>query len=77
MDEVFVRINGGTRYLWRAVDHEGEVYRNSSPFTLQFKTISTRNVTFIHEIISSLIAPPLSLNGGIFVPHRFCQITRN
>ena len=25
LDEVFVRINGETRYLWRAVDHEGEV----------------------------------------------------
>jgi len=25
LDEVFVRINGGTFYLWRAVDHEGEV----------------------------------------------------
>ena len=25
MDEVFVRINGKTHYLWRAVDHEGEV----------------------------------------------------
>ena len=25
MDEVFVRINGETHYLWRAVDHEGEV----------------------------------------------------
>jgi len=25
MDEVFVRINGKTCYLWRAVDHEGEV----------------------------------------------------
>ena len=24
-DEVFVRINGKTHYLWRAVDHEGEV----------------------------------------------------
>ena len=24
-DEVFVRINGKTCYLWRAVDHEGEV----------------------------------------------------
>jgi putative transposase len=22
---VFVRINGETHYLWRAVDHEGEV----------------------------------------------------
>ena len=25
LDEVFVRINGKTCYLWRAVDHEGEV----------------------------------------------------
>ena len=25
IDEVFVRIGGKTHYLWRAVDHEGEV----------------------------------------------------
>jgi putative transposase len=25
LDEVFVKINGQLRYLWRAVDHEGEV----------------------------------------------------
>jgi len=25
LDEVYVRINGQMRYLWRAVDHEGEV----------------------------------------------------
>ena len=25
LDEVFVRINGETHYLWRAVDHESEV----------------------------------------------------
>ena len=25
LDEMFVRINGKTHYLWRAVDHEGEV----------------------------------------------------
>lgn len=24
LDEVFVKINGETRYLWRAVDYEGE-----------------------------------------------------
>lgn len=24
LDEVFMRINGDTRYLWRAVDHEGD-----------------------------------------------------
>ena len=25
LDEVFVKISGKTHYLWRAVDHEGEV----------------------------------------------------
>src|SRR5262245_40535039 len=25
LDEVFVRINGKPHYLWRALDHEGEV----------------------------------------------------
>ena len=25
LDELFVKINGETHYLWRAVDHEGEV----------------------------------------------------
>ena len=25
LDEMYVKINGATRYLWRAVDHEGEV----------------------------------------------------
>ena len=25
LDEMYVKINGATRYLWRAVDHEGEI----------------------------------------------------
>ena len=25
LDEVYVKINGETHYLWRAVDHEGEI----------------------------------------------------
>jgi hypothetical protein len=28
LDEVFVKINGTLCYLWRAVDHEGEVFRD-------------------------------------------------
>ena len=28
LDEVFVKINGETHYLWRAVDHEGEVLKS-------------------------------------------------
>jgi putative transposase len=30
LDEVFVRINGEMHYLWRAVDHEGEVLEVSA-----------------------------------------------
>ena len=30
LDEVFVKINGETHYLWRAVDHEGEVLEVSA-----------------------------------------------
>ena len=26
LDEMFVKINGETHYLWRAVDHEGEIF---------------------------------------------------
>ena len=37
LDEVFVRINGKTCYLWRAVDHEGEV------LTFQPKSIYSDN----------------------------------
>jgi putative transposase len=25
VDDVFVKVNGALRYLWRAVDHEGEL----------------------------------------------------
>jgi len=28
LDEVFVKINGETHYLWRAMDHEGEVLKS-------------------------------------------------
>ena len=31
VDEVYVKINGETHYLWRAVDHEGEVLESYSP----------------------------------------------
>jgi putative transposase len=30
LDEVFVKVNGKLRYLWRAVDHEGEVVGSGS-----------------------------------------------
>lgn len=42
MDEVFVKTNGKTHYLWRAVDYEGEVLeayvtkRRNKPAALAF-----------------------------------------
>lgn len=37
MDEVFVKINGEHRYLWRAVDGEGEVLESFAPKTRDTK----------------------------------------
>jgi putative transposase len=37
LDEVYVKINGQMRYLWRAVDHEGEVLES-------FATVERDNV---------------------------------
>ncbi|WP_197033805.1 DDE-type integrase/transposase/recombinase [Bradyrhizobium sp. URHD0069] len=31
LDEMYVKINGEMHYLWRAVDHEGEVLSSMSP----------------------------------------------
>ena len=31
LDETYVKINGQMHYLWRAVDHEGEVLEPLSP----------------------------------------------
>jgi len=31
LDEMYVKVSGEMRYLWRAVDHEGEVLESSSP----------------------------------------------
>ncbi|KAA9008762.1 IS6 family transposase [Histidinibacterium aquaticum] len=36
LDEVFVKINGKTHYLWRAVDHEGEVLVRDRASALRF-----------------------------------------
>ena len=34
LDEVFVKINGEMHYLWRAVDHEGEVLDDHSTISV-------------------------------------------
>jgi putative transposase len=41
LDEVFVKINGETHYLWRAVDHEGEILESFLPRRRARKVIVT------------------------------------
>ena len=38
LDEIFVKISGERRYLWRAVDHEGEVFESFVTKTRDKKT---------------------------------------
>ena len=47
-----------------------EVCRNSSPYTPQSTTISTKKDIYIHGSISSLTAPPLSPSGANSVRHK-------
>ena len=50
-DEMYVRINGEMRYLWRAVDHEGEVLESYVTTTRRSK--STR-LNSSHSVLSRM-----------------------
>lgn len=54
LDEMFVKINGETHYLWRAVDHEGEIRispcQHSRP--LQLPALPCRSSDFQREPLS-------------------------
>ncbi|WP_339716551.1 IS6 family transposase [uncultured Sneathiella sp.] len=58
LDEVFVKINGKTHYLWRAVDHEGEVLeafvsrRRDRKAALKFLRKTMKRYGRPHEIVS-------------------------
>ena len=58
LDEVFVRINGETHYLWRAVDHEGEVLesyvtkRRDRKAALKFLRKSMKRYGRTHVIVT-------------------------
>lgn len=66
MDEVFVKINGELHYLWRAIDHEGEVLecyvtrRRNKKAALSFlKTVMRR-----HGAPKSIITDKLRSYGA-------------
>ena len=61
LDEVFVRINGETHYLWRAVDHEGEVLesyvtkRRDRKAALKFLRKTMKRFGQPHVIVTDLL----------------------
>ena len=63
LDEVFVKINGKTLYLWRAVDHEGEVLesfvtrRRDRKATLKFLRKSMRRYGRPQIVITPRLKP--------------------
>lgn len=61
LDEVFVKINGETHYLWRAVDHEGEVLesyvtkRRDRKVALKFLRKTIKRFGPPHVIVTDLL----------------------
>jgi len=61
LDEVFVKINGETHYLWRAVDHEGEVLesyvtkRRDRKAALKFLKKTMKRHGPLHVIVTDLL----------------------
>jgi hypothetical protein len=74
LDEVFVKINSERFYLWRAVDHEGEVRecsRNLPVITPRYTTTSIMKDLFKTDRLISKNAVPLSRSGFKSALHRF------
>ena len=65
----------GPMFAIRDCEKKTQSCRNSSPSTLQFRTISISNAISIHASISSWTVPLLSLSGVNYWAHRFrlCQ----
>ena len=49
LDEVFVKINGETHYLWRAVDHEGAVLESVVTKTRDRKAAARKTISNRHR----------------------------
>lgn len=69
VDEVFVKINGETHYLWRAVDHEGEILesyvtkkRDKSAALRFFKKALKRHGSPVEIVTDGLRSYPAAMN---------------
>jgi putative transposase len=60
LDEVFVKINGKLCYLWRAVDHEGEVLEA----VVTSKRDKAAALKFLKRVMKKY-GQPRSVTGGL------------
>jgi putative transposase len=61
LDEVFVKVNGKPCYLWRAVDHEGEVLES----VVTAKRDKTAAVKFLKRIMKKYGRPRIIVSDGL------------
>jgi putative transposase len=61
LDEVFVKVNGKLRYLWRAVDHEGEVLET----VVTAKRDKAAALKFLKRIMKKYGAPRSVVTDGL------------
>jgi putative transposase len=61
LDEVFVKINGKLRYLWRAVDHEGEVLET----VVTAKRDKVAALKFLKRIMKKFGRPRIVVTDGL------------
>jgi putative transposase len=61
LDEVFVKVNGELCYLWRAVDHEGEVLET----VVTAKRDKTAAVKFLKRIMKKYGRPKSVVTDGL------------
>jgi putative transposase len=61
LDEVFVKINGETHYLWRAVDHEGEILESYVTKTRDKKAA----LTFMKKALKRHGSPEIITTDGL------------
>ena len=64
MDEVYVKINGELRYLWRAVDHEGEVLET----VVTAKRDKAAALKFLKRIMKRYGRPRSVVTDGLLLP---------
>lgn len=66
LDEIFVKINGERHYLWRAVDHEGEVLESFVSTTRDQKTALKflRKAMWRHGRPSAIVTDKLRFYGA-------------